>query len=686
MNSCTLELTTKSYTCFSDIENNVFIDSDITFDDVGLPYIKARRMKGLLKESVLEILELIEDKEKSTIINRLFGEKGKTEGVFYWDSFYLHNYEEIRNQILNYNHNDSNAEKISPSFIKQYYTELIPSTAIEHTGKSAKQNSLRTVRALKMGLTFSAALNYKTIEVSDKEIFKLAVLNIQEVGLNRNRGMGDVSITVNDDQTDKEIDSDIVSNSDITEDKTKTELKLRYRLKQPVIIPINHVDSNTVSSSDSIPGNVLRGALVNLLPNNQINSFYNKNKIQFGYGFPVTSIDENGKKYAVASYPLPFFIHEIKDKKDDYINIFTYKGDEITKPKRGIGRAVNSGSNSMFYSLAVKKIYGFHSSRSAAKERLTGKNESETGAIFYYEAIAPEQEFEFTLFGEKHLLQKLKAIVDSNKIIRLGKSKTVEYGKAELVIAEFVPDENGTGKDFVLSAGDSMIISLLSPAILLNQFGNAQPDCDTLQHYLTAISRGCNIEKAALGICSVEIGNSLWKTMPLGYKAIQQGASFLIKNNSKDPITFPAFIGEFTDMGFGQIMMLKNEEYKYAEDKIYHETGSQKNDLIIFFEQDMKLKEAELKGFIDGKKKQLKSTSASSLYELVKKSTEKEIFYANFNENRLSPALTRKLIDNGIYSHVTALNEKEWKSYTKPYLLGYFRAIRINAKNQNNER
>ena len=37
---------------------NSMIDSDITYDEYGIPYIPARRIKGCIREAALEMMEL----------------------------------------------------------------------------------------------------------------------------------------------------------------------------------------------------------------------------------------------------------------------------------------------------------------------------------------------------------------------------------------------------------------------------------------------------------------------------------------------------------------------------------------------------------------------------------------------------------------------------------------------------
>ena len=61
----------------------VTIDSDIVFDKYGLPYIPAKRIKGCLRESALEVLEMFEqakiDFASEEEFDTLFGKVGQAE-------------------------------------------------------------------------------------------------------------------------------------------------------------------------------------------------------------------------------------------------------------------------------------------------------------------------------------------------------------------------------------------------------------------------------------------------------------------------------------------------------------------------------------------------------------------------------------------------------------------------------
>ena len=91
MNKKELKITLKSDLCVgSGYSYAGIVDSDICYDEVGLPYIPGKRLKGCMREAA----ELIGVSEVE--IERLFGTRGadRPNGVFFGNA-YIEDYDEI---------------------------------------------------------------------------------------------------------------------------------------------------------------------------------------------------------------------------------------------------------------------------------------------------------------------------------------------------------------------------------------------------------------------------------------------------------------------------------------------------------------------------------------------------------------------------------------------------------------
>ena len=129
---------------------NSLVDTDITYDEYGIPYIPAKRIKGCIREAALELMEFgIINKEK---YDEVFGSEGDNRSSFWISNARLHNYDAYIKDINNFGHK----EITRPQNVIQRFTYMRTQTSVDsHTGV-AKENSLRTMRVIKKGLVFEA--------------------------------------------------------------------------------------------------------------------------------------------------------------------------------------------------------------------------------------------------------------------------------------------------------------------------------------------------------------------------------------------------------------------------------------------------------------------------------------------------------------------------------------------------
>ena len=679
-----ITLTTQSYTTFGDLNNNTFIDTDITFDDLGLPMIKTRRIKGLLKENAQELLEISDNTDKINI-NSIFGKAGGDKSVMQIDTLTIVDYHKIRNEIEQYNKKNPD-NSIYPEFIKKQYTTLIRNTAIYHTKQTAKKTSLRTIRALNQELVFEGIIQINSSLDGEKiKFLKRTIYHTTEGGLNRNSGMGNFILRI-EELTNSEGTNNVVSSVADDEDTTNINFKLTYKTIQPIIIPSVNAEKNTISSNNIIPGTVLRGVFAGLYKNTDtgFDAIINEGKVQFGYGFPL---DKVGK----VNYPHPFFIHKEKDK-EKYLNFFfdniqkdnnnkEQKDKIISKPLRGIGNLIEETTKLSFTKHAVKKEFNFHGTRNSSdEERLAGKNIG--GAIYYYEAIAANQTFQFEISGETQCVKIVADTLGKNPIVRFGKSKTAQYGKVELINIE--PKEE---PQMFFGKECEYIISLQSPCIVFNQYGMPAPSEQTFLAYLQEKIKGIKILKSALSIDTIEIGNALWKSMPLQYNAIAAGSSFLIKgikNNESELLKNG--LGEFTDMGFGKIAIVNNLNIELSKDKVNDctEKTQPENALIIKFKNHLLNESKYLAGLkeANNSKIELNTTTISSLYEIVKHAKKLEDFLAHLEDENISPTMKEKLKQFGLLEkmkNTKVAKDSSWEAEQANWL-AFFKTLKNKTK------
>jgi len=183
---------------------STIVDTDVVFDDVGIPYIPAKRIKGIIRENTQEILNVI---NSDVNIDEIFGKEGETfeDTKFFISNLYIEDYEKNKN-ILTQFINEKNI--LTKDEVISSFTSIRSQTAIDEDTGVAKRNSLRISRVLKKGIEFTGSLIFN--EKFEKEL-GLACLNTRRIGTMRNRGFGEVKVTIEPDiitnalETTKEI-------------------------------------------------------------------------------------------------------------------------------------------------------------------------------------------------------------------------------------------------------------------------------------------------------------------------------------------------------------------------------------------------------------------------------------------------------------------------------------------------
>lgn len=175
------------------------VDRDVVFDDWGLPYLPARRIKGVLRESALEVKEMLEQSDSTanvldTSMSDVFGEEGQREGSrLIISDFYLQEHSAFQDWIkwLCFEYK----ALFSPAVVMDYFTQIRQQTSIDPNGL-AEEGSLRRSRVLKKGLFFEGKVTLLEGDLKEINLLALACANMRRFGGQRNRGFGEVRVTL----------------------------------------------------------------------------------------------------------------------------------------------------------------------------------------------------------------------------------------------------------------------------------------------------------------------------------------------------------------------------------------------------------------------------------------------------------------------------------------------------------
>lgn len=174
---------------------SVTVDSDIIHDDVGMPIFPAKRLKGLLYESAIEVTEMAE------LSGRDFVTRGTVEELFHHGAsaveFICHNltacdaatHDYLKYVLVTY-------PDITASDVFAEHTSIRYATRIDRATGTAADTSLRNIRVLDRHVTFRGSIELVGAEPRHVEALVLAAQNLHYVGGKRNRGLGRVRCTI----------------------------------------------------------------------------------------------------------------------------------------------------------------------------------------------------------------------------------------------------------------------------------------------------------------------------------------------------------------------------------------------------------------------------------------------------------------------------------------------------------
>ena len=179
------------------------IDTDIVFDELGLPFVPSKRIKGCLKDAAQDAAEMF-DMAKIDFdldLEHTYGLPGLQKSAsVYFSNLTIENYDNTR-QWLEYLLTQTDYENIiSRESILKTFTTLRWQTAINDDGV-AEDHSLRTARVINKGIKFLGDIRIDTEMLSQNAIGTEKVLNTlilscllcRHMGTSRTRGFGEIA-------------------------------------------------------------------------------------------------------------------------------------------------------------------------------------------------------------------------------------------------------------------------------------------------------------------------------------------------------------------------------------------------------------------------------------------------------------------------------------------------------------
>ena len=503
------------------------VDRDVVFDDLGLPILPGRRLKGLWRDAYRDVMDAWQQcQEAKTSVEQIFGESGQAysngDACLHVANAELKNASSLKKWLEYLQHHKN--RKLHVDDVMQYHATVRAQTAIDRRSGSAKENSLRLTRTLKSDLVFRAPVHFAALpNVALENALALGAVALQYMGTARTRGIGkvccrllkldngnliDLTPPLNQNSLPSINGAYVVQPAQNSSGQaspftgsianTSTHI-LRYRLNltAAAVIPIADGDPNTVVTRQDIPGSHLWGAAawhyLNQANHTPTDKAFRRTFLDGGLRFLTAYPEAIDTQQRLI--PIPHSLRRFKDIETEELVDFVEQP-SVKRPTKRFEHHYARMGEGILYTQSVKTERNYHHARALKNRRIgraLGAEVPDGGALFTYEAIQAEQTFQGAVLGSAHDLNNLKMWLQNLKTVSIGRSRSAQYGKAEFEWIDSVPQplsKLAEWDGFVTqqappNRGKSLIITTLSPLLTFNNYGH--PDACFPVHELANV-------------------------------------------------------------------------------------------------------------------------------------------------------------------------------------------------------
>ena len=371
-----LKITLKSDMCAGSGESlGNRIDTDICKDSYGFPYIPARRIKGCLRESAEELAQLGFEYATQDAISKLFGSRNGVEGSLEIQDARIQNSQALHSFIEKMRYEECSTvlkEALHPERVAGIYTYRRGLTKLEKGVKV--DGSLRFINVLKhydpMDVKGNSEMVFTALIKCDVsgDAYKLLAAcckSLRHIGMNRNRGLGNVRVEIEDNNSSFAADLMDVTD-DAIDNNAKYLLEYRIVLESPVTVT-NCGGTSTIIPSRNIIGALASAYLKDRSRDELFNSLFLNGDVVWSSLTPV--IDNS------ISYPVPKMIVKLKNRNGEIINRFAKQKDDSwksAKPKTIDSGYIAKCDNGTYVIADVPIRTVYHNSIKGRKENKIG--------------------------------------------------------------------------------------------------------------------------------------------------------------------------------------------------------------------------------------------------------------------------------------------------------------------------
>lgn len=512
---------------------NSSIDTDVCYDRYGFPYIPAKRIKGCLREAAQELRDWGDEID----IEKLFGDKADKRAEVKISNAKLENYDSYRKEL-----EETKDDRIThvQSVLNQF-TYIRYQTKIGEGGV-AEETSFRTTRVMKKGLVFEANVEIPEERVDD---FKKCCNVVRHMGLNRTRGMGEVLLSYDEKTQDEENEPFAFAEYPKSE---KSRLVYTITLKSPVLL--KSVVGGQTKSEHYIEGSKIIG-----LAMQHVDNFKEINK-DGNMIFSNAYISDGKTRYL----PVSASVYQVKDAEKEYDGKTEFEAgcEKIVDNKeddRQVHPAkecfVSSNTEKRICKMSVYTQLQYHHSRPENKAIGRVDVKDKNSQFYQMESLVEGQQFQGYIIGNTEQIKKIAEGFGKCRNIRLGYSRSTEYGEAKIQINNILAET----EEMYRNKMKQFVLKLEAPTILYNQFGAASTDTNVLLEEVKErlnLTQKPEVKKQFLKYRLVGGYNVTWKMPKPVLHAFDMGTTFLLECEYEKELPKQLWIGERRQEGYGE--------------------------------------------------------------------------------------------------------------------------------------
>lgn len=555
------------------------IDQDVCYDAFGIPYIPAKRIKGLLREAS-ELIGVSEEERK-----QLFGESGMkdVQGI-YLENAYIKGYDALVNELSAFQKSVAvDKQAIEHPFhtqnILEQFTTVKAQTKIGKDG-TADDTSLRFTRTVNHYTPWTEGNKAKELEFVSRityynenlnELLEKVAKALRNIGLNRNRGLGSVSCTYQVVSEDNQGTSQMGQIEGEIQDDAK-EYILEYTIENTA--PLMLSGGNDSISEKYISGQSVLGYFAGAYikkgcdsDSQEFRDLFLKNQIIFSNLYPVCK--------NTTCYPAPAYINKYK-KTGELLNVSHWtqeienKSKEGNQPKKLRGKFLGTDTAGSMYVHEVESEIVFHHSKSATKSIDVHRGNQKQGQLYSQEVISVGQQFRGQIQGSGKVLKDIKEILE-NASLRFGKSKSAQYGSCRLVNGRVT--EVKEAETIQCNKGDKIMVVLRSDAIFMDESCGYTVRQDKVREEIKSTLHILEDENSESVYSEIEVKEltgyyTKWNLKRQAIPVVEAGSAFeFIVGEDGQQIVTKAAIGERIGEGYGQLEILKSSAIQICDEK-----------------------------------------------------------------------------------------------------------------------